>query len=486
MCQNIGKHFYYRGCGWKKKHVEWTEADKEWIYEVNDLLDKMLGPDHFEFEQTPDTKYCIVASHSQPSYECDHKTWEGQPEEQEDSPVKPSSTPEPPRKIPKPSSSPPVKRALNLKTKKAMQKSAVVRKFVQLPTQTPIRVPRVPGWGGTFGNVTLINTCPVDNFLTIVYTRMKDVPQTSAKLSLIRESWAEDLVSIEKLFDQKEFSRGKIEWLRPFPQFDFSGASDTVDVWGNEFDLFWQRCAPMLKTAAESTCSSQQCPKREELLTATGIHLTEISSQTLSETYLEAAIREWQLPAPTQCGKEFATQPPPNTDAILGPPRLDISSGRMYQPFVCNGVRNFNQRTFVPEMPFAVPISLQHFASNGLITEPHQLPDTLVVQNKQYQLGGCTFWNGQHYTGCFRFQSQWFHYDGLPESRYRGSGVLANPLNSMRSRGYVLSSCVYFEFYSHKGWALVVKFLYTTPIVAMPFLSVMSSHENHFIGYTIT
>ena len=125
----------------------------------------------------------------------------GKAEEQEDSPVKPSLTPEPPRKIPKPSSSPPVKRTLNLKTKKAMQKSAVVRKFVQLPTQTPIRIPHVPGWGGTFGNVTLINTCPVDNFLTIVYTRMKDVPQTSAKLSLIRESWAEDLVSIEKLFD---------------------------------------------------------------------------------------------------------------------------------------------------------------------------------------------------------------------------------------------------------------------------------------------
>ena len=41
MCQNIGKHFYYRGCGWKKKHVEWTEADKEWIYELNDLLDKI-------------------------------------------------------------------------------------------------------------------------------------------------------------------------------------------------------------------------------------------------------------------------------------------------------------------------------------------------------------------------------------------------------------------------------------------------------------
>ena len=116
-------------------------------------------------------------------------------------------------------------------------------------------------------------------------------------------------------------------------------------------------------------------------------HLMEISSQALAETHLEAAIREWQLPAPTQCGKEFATQPPPNADAILGPPHPDISSEHMSQLFVCNGVRNFNQRTFVPEIPFAVPISLHYFASNGLVTEP----DTLVVQNKRYQLGGCTF-----------------------------------------------------------------------------------------------
>ena len=131
---------------------------------------------------------------------------------------------------------------------------------IDLPTRTAIHVPRVPACGGTFRNVMLINACPVDNFLTIVYTRLKDVPQTSTKLSLTQESWAKDLVPIEKIFDQREFSRGKIEWLRPFPQFDFSGASDTVDVWGNECILFWQRLAPMLKSAAKSTCSSQQCP----------------------------------------------------------------------------------------------------------------------------------------------------------------------------------------------------------------------------------
>ena len=81
----------------------------------------------------------------------------------------------------------------------------------------------------------------------------------------------------------------------------------------------------------------------------------EISSEALAETYLEAAIRKWQLPAPTQCGKEFARQPPPNADAILEPPHLDVSSGRLPQLFLCNGVRNFNWRTFVPKYHLLYP-----------------------------------------------------------------------------------------------------------------------------------
>ena len=149
-----------------------------------------------------------------------------------------------------------------------------------------------------------------------LWREQKDVPQTLVKLSGMSESWAKDLEFIERLFDQHEFSRGKVEWLHPFPQFNFSGASGIIDVWGNKFDLFWQPCASMLNSAVKSTCSSQQCPKREDLLTATGINLTEISSQQLMETYIEAAIREWQLPATTQCRKEFAVPPPPNTDAF--------------------------------------------------------------------------------------------------------------------------------------------------------------------------
>ena len=43
------------------------------------------------------------------------------------------------------------------------------------------------------------------------------------------EPWAKSLVTIEQLFDLGEFAKGKVEWLRAFPQFDFSVADSTID-----------------------------------------------------------------------------------------------------------------------------------------------------------------------------------------------------------------------------------------------------------------
>ncbi|KAJ7377138.1 hypothetical protein OS493_030733 [Desmophyllum pertusum] len=330
-----GKPFYYRGCGWRRKTVPWSNEDKEWIESINNLLDMMLGPDHLEFEQTPDTKYCIVSPHSVPEYEYDHQKWEDEFTlgQKSQSPCKTSETPgEPPRKLPKLSSKPPVKRELNLKPKAGLQDTSVIKKFINLPTCNPIRVPCVPAWGGTFGSITLVNTCPIDNFLTIVYFHLKDVPQISKKLSELSEPWAKDLVSMESFFDKKEFTQGKIEWLRYFSQFDFSVASGTFDIWGNEFDLFWKRCDSLLQNAAQSTCSSEQCPKKKETMTATGINIMEVASQKMSETYLEAALREWLLPAPSQCGKLFSKPPPSTADAILGPQTLDLTTVSLINP----------------------------------------------------------------------------------------------------------------------------------------------------------
>ena len=56
----------------------------------------------------------------------------------------------------------------------------------------------------------------------IFYTRLKNVPHFSTKLSEMLEPWAKRLIAIAQMLDNGEFTRGKVEWLSPFPQFDFS------------------------------------------------------------------------------------------------------------------------------------------------------------------------------------------------------------------------------------------------------------------------
>ena len=106
----------------------------------------------------------------------------------------------------------------------AARKSSSVNTFVPLTSYDTIRVPRVPAWGGTHGMIKLIKSCPIDNFLTIFYTRLKNVPDFSAKLSGMSEPWAKHLVTIAQMFDNGEFTGGKVEWLSPFPQFDLCGS----------------------------------------------------------------------------------------------------------------------------------------------------------------------------------------------------------------------------------------------------------------------
>ena len=114
----------------------------------------------------------------------------------------------------------------------------------------------------------------------------------------------------------------------------------------------------MHQTAAESTCFSDECPKKEDTATVIGINLMEIAGQKKEETYIEVALREWLLPAPDQGGKQFSMPPPPNVNATLGLQTLNITSDQFFQLYVFNGVCTYSQGKFCNEMPFALPIPL--------------------------------------------------------------------------------------------------------------------------------
>jgi hypothetical protein len=109
------------------------------------------------------------------------------------------------------------------------------------------------------GHVNLVNTCPIDNFLTIFYVLMKKHGEFYQLLSRSAELYATALIRICQLFDEGKFVDGKCEWLKLYAgRFNLTNAFE-LDLWGCEEDLFVSRLYSALETTFTSTCSSPYC-----------------------------------------------------------------------------------------------------------------------------------------------------------------------------------------------------------------------------------
>ena len=73
---SLGKlKFYYRGCGWKPKQVDWTEDDREWIRRIDKLFSDLFGPDFCQYE-SDEKKICILSPGQFPLLNYNHDEWE--------------------------------------------------------------------------------------------------------------------------------------------------------------------------------------------------------------------------------------------------------------------------------------------------------------------------------------------------------------------------------------------------------------------------
>lgn len=123
---------------------------------------------------------------------------------------------------------------------------------------------QVPLWGGTVtvphqGQVNLVNTCPIDNFLTIFYVLMKTRNKFFQYLLRSPELYAVTLLKICKMVIDGNFAEGKCEWLKLFPgRFNLAQLGQ-LDLWGNEDDLFVSRLYSAGETSFTSTCQSPHC-----------------------------------------------------------------------------------------------------------------------------------------------------------------------------------------------------------------------------------
>ena len=113
--------------------------------------------------------------------------------------------------------------------------------------------------------IKLINTCPIDNYLTIFFLYLESHPGVLNTLtaSSPNASYAKCQSEVVSFFTTEEYGSGKVQWLRQFPKFDFT-STGTVDVWGCEQDMILPCFSSILSNSVWSFCNSPHCPQGEK------------------------------------------------------------------------------------------------------------------------------------------------------------------------------------------------------------------------------
>lgn len=381
----------------------------------------LFGPDKFQFKTS--NKCLVIPKHHQPSFTYDHSIWEQQFE------------------------LPEIKSESNSKARCSLEKVFEEVKCIN-PVNTPKVCVLVPKWGGYAylqDNVVikLINTCPVDNYLTILYLYLKDHPQVLHHLSelAVEHQYARCLVNVVQSFDDAAAGTGKVHWLQQFPNFDFS-VSSTVDIWGCEQDMFVPCLTPVTTNTLTTTCTSQDCPQKIQEYNRSSIQILDGDVEKMqNKTYLESLFYHWLCPSPKPCYIEFQQQPPPTVPTKLGHPHFVLSDDSWTQHLCCGGTRLSETQHFANGLPWVLPIFLGDLAQTDKLNGPEEIPVSLQISDATYHLGGITFWNRVHYCGRLQYHGSWYDYDGLRNIPLKEIIDVSAP----SPVGFIISSCVYFK-----------------------------------------
>ena len=137
----------------------------------------------------------------------------------------------------------------------------VTSKQIQISEFSEMKLPEVPTWGGgytdQFGvNITLSNTCPVDNYIAMLSlnSNMYQNILTLPSCPLLMKT----LLSFIK---NKQFTEAKILL------FDATKVvNNTMNFWGNEHEQFVDKFNELFTLSTITECSSEWCPKKQEAL----------------------------------------------------------------------------------------------------------------------------------------------------------------------------------------------------------------------------
>ena len=254
------------------KKAKWSANDLSWIQQTRSLMEKIFGSEKFKFKTI--NKSVVVHEDSWPELVYDHQAWEENCSENEHHEVNNEFA-----------DSEMLKEETHPHTNMHQPKTRCSLDTNYYAKIRPLRQIIAPKWDG-FGNlndgiqIKLINTCPIDNYLTVFHLYFKSNPDMFDQLvdSPVTYTSTNYLLQTLQHFNNQEFATGKVHWLRQFLNFDFS-VSATVNVWGSEQDMIMPCLAEILQSTQETICDSADCLQKKKVHDSKGIFIVSTSEE---------------------------------------------------------------------------------------------------------------------------------------------------------------------------------------------------------------
>lgn len=123
-------------------------------------------------------------------------------------------------------------------------------------------IPHCP-WGGTVGDLTLSNTCTIDNLLFgihVLICRRNDIRNW---LQACDEPVAKTLLEVSTLFGKGEWSAGKLCWITS-NNLERTGMKN-IDLYGTESDKFVKYFGTLQQTVCVQKCSKTICTNKSSM-----------------------------------------------------------------------------------------------------------------------------------------------------------------------------------------------------------------------------
>lgn len=295
---------------------------------------------------------------------------------------------------------------------------------------TEYEVPDTPQWN----HRDFINTCTVDNFLTILLLYLKQNPLF---MSCIGDSEAEEVLKSGMLEMLKgNLPTGKAMLLHYIcSELCVPQIKGKFDLYGGEYSRCLCLFSDIWKLSIHYVCTSPHCPDGNKPVR----RIPSTFSFSMNALPFQSQMDE-QFPSQGSnhgyCGAMFNGPPPKNSLNALND-RLDTDTNKRSSFYECRGIPRITEAAFIRDKPWIIPINIPSVTGASI---QKMIPKAITIYDTEYILAGISLHGSNHFTAIIPWCGKDFYYDGMGTTKERRFA----PLNKFLARNRHGSYAYYF------------------------------------------